>query len=177
MRMAWIMLLSVTQAGSGGRGWDWLEEWLRARLEREQVALGGETFATRVATKRRPLGRAPGRKHDPMAGNDDRDRIAAVCLADGAGAASGHTRNVDIRPGLAVGDGDQRLPDLAPVRCTGGTERQVEFPQLAIEVSMELVARTSQQRGLALIAAPTPVDGDDVACFFGDREVTDRRMQ
>src|SRR4051812_21110326 len=97
MRIAWIMLFSVTLAGSGGRGRDRLEEWARARFEREEVAFGGETIASGVPAKMC-------RSHYPVARNDDRDRIAAVGLSDRTGTAAGQPGNVEIRAGFAVRD-------------------------------------------------------------------------
>jgi hypothetical protein len=75
MRIALIMLFSVAAAGSGGRRWDRLKERLRPRLEREQPALGGEAVAAGITAQMR-------RGDDAVAGNDDRDGIAAVRLAN-----------------------------------------------------------------------------------------------
>ena len=62
MRIALIMLFSMAVAGSGGRRRDGLEEWLRARFEREQVSLGGKAVAARIAAEMRcrPSAKRPG---------------------------------------------------------------------------------------------------------------------
>src|ERR1700760_881755 len=97
MRIAWIMLFSVSRAGSGGRGRDWLQQRSRVRFKRQQPALGGKSLTTGIDAEMRGGDNA-------VAWDDDRDRIAAIGLADRSGTAACRARNVDIRSGRAIGD-------------------------------------------------------------------------
>src|SRR3954447_19517216 len=96
----------------------------------EQCALGVEPAG--VARQR-----AVGADH-AVAGDDDRDLVAAVGPADGAGDAAELARDVAVGARLAVGDPAQRVPDLELERRAVLGERQREVRALAGEVLVEL---------------------------------------
>ena len=77
MRMALIMMFSVEAGRIRRPRKGWAAQRLRARLECQQPALGGEPVAAGVAAEMR------GGDH-AVARDDDRDRVAAVGLADRA---------------------------------------------------------------------------------------------
>ena len=104
--------------------------------------------------------RAVGPDH-AVAGDDDGDRIAAVGGADDAGSLPGldvavEERRVDPRRqlavagGLPVGDLQQRSPGRLLQRRAAKVDLQVELPQLAGEVGLELVGDLGQRRLLRL---------------------------
>src|SRR5690242_18760994 len=95
-----------------------------------------------------------------MARNDDRDRVPAIGLADGARAPAGDTA------GDAVRDVAERLPDAPLVNRTGRCDRQVEIGQLTVQVGMQLIDGPTQQCSGLLPAPPTPVDGYNCPILF-----------
>jgi hypothetical protein len=148
-------------------------------FQREQVSLGSETLATGIAAEMRPRPptQAPGGRDNPVAGNDDRDGIAAVGLPDRARAAASHPCDVDVRTGFAMRDRAQRLPHALSIGSAGRGERKVKDGKLTIEIGVQLVAGTPQQGCVRLIPPPAPVDGNDAPGVLGNGEVADRRMQ
>ena len=104
-----------------------------ARLELEQRALRRE--AAGVAGQR-----AVGADH-PVAGDDDRQRVAAGRGADGAGPVGAPQRPGDrpVALRLAVGDRGDLLPDR-PLEAAAAArrQRQLELAPLAGEVLLEL---------------------------------------
>src|SRR6059058_4744298 len=82
-----------------------------------------------------------------MAGHDDGNRIARIAVSYRAGRAwpadaAGEFR---IRDGMAVGDVAKRSPDgglkCRPFSC----QRQVELPQPAIEIGLQLHNRSAER--------------------------------
>src|SRR5690606_6273877 len=131
---------------SGGRGgeqvaggflrWDRAFQLQQEMLGRQAAAEAGEG--------------AVGADH-AVAGQDDRQRVAAVGGADRAhrcGAADAQ-RKLRIADGAAIGDIPQRQPYLALERRALRRQRQLEAAALAIEVFLQLVARLAQQRMVA----------------------------
>src|SRR4051812_37440848 len=98
MRMAWVIVVSVTCGRSDQRG--------LGVFQSQQPALGGESLAAGVAAQM-----AGG--NNAVAGDDQRDRVGAVGLANRAGAAAGDGSDLLVAAGLAIGNVAQRLPDAA----------------------------------------------------------------
>ena len=65
---------------------------------------------------------------------------------------------------------------LAPVAADGAASI-LHVDMDAFFVSVELLARPSQQRGFVLVAAPAPVEGNNGAVFLRDSQVTDGGMK
>lgn len=147
-----------------------LQQRLRAQFMREQPPFGDEAIATRIAAKVRG-------GENPMARNDDGDRIVAIGLPDRSRAASGRARDVGIAARRAIRDRAKRLPDPLPIGGSGRGERQAELSQFPVEVGMELLAGSIQQRCRDLLAAPAPVDSDNGSILFRDGEIADRGME
>src|SRR6478609_333603 len=80
---------------------------------------------------------------DAVTGDHDRDRIAAAGAAGGAHGAlvAGALGDLHVAAGLAVGDvGDGAQGTAAEVLAEPPVERQLEVPQPALEVEVELAA-------------------------------------
>src|SRR5689334_17148925 len=99
--------------------------------------------------------------NDPMARDDQRDRVMAVGLANRPGASARLGRNVLVAAGLAIGDLTERFPYGQTIGCAGGCQRKIELPEFTVEIGLQLLFRLIQQRRTALVAAPTPVKRDD----------------
>ncbi len=101
------------------------------RLEREQRLLAIEPAAV--------TGQRPVRSDHAMAGNEDRDRIAAVRRADGThrGRPAHASRDLRIADRLAIGNSAERVPDARLEWRADRRERQVERNALAREVRIE----------------------------------------
>ena len=84
------------------------------------------------------------RGNNPMARDNQRDRVAAVCLTDRSGAAARLGGNIPVAAGLAIGDVAQRLPDGTPIGGSRRRQRQIKFVQLAIEIRLQLLPRAIQ---------------------------------
>jgi hypothetical protein len=71
-----------------------------------------------------------------MVGCNDRDRVAPVGSADRAyrGGMANLARDLVIAAGLAVEDGQERLPDLGLERRAGEGERDIEDLALPSEI-------------------------------------------
>ena len=94
----------------------------------------------------------PAPPHDPVAGHDNRQRVAAHGLprsAGGAGAGAGQGRQLAVGARLAAPDRATRLP--APPVITGALRRGnvVELHDLAAEVPRQPVAQVGEQVGIA----------------------------
>jgi len=98
------------------------------------------------------------RCEDAVTGDEDRNGIVAIGLADRPGAAAGHSRNVEIGLGRSVRNRAQRLPHSLLIEASGRSERQIELGQLLVEVLVQLVAGTPQQSRFALTTTPAPID-------------------
>src|SRR5690349_18555774 len=172
MRMALVILFSVAGSarrrpegqgggghGSGGPG-----------FEGEQRTLRTQPIAAGVA----PDSRA---REDPVAGNDNGDRIGADGLSYGPCAAGRDLGNIGVAAGLSIRNAAERLPYTQAIRRAGRGERQVEAGQLLVEIRMELSARLEQERGFGLVPAPPPVERDDGALLLGYGEIADGRVQ
>lgn len=110
-----------------------------ARLQLEQQALALE--AASIA------GQAPVGPDDAVAGNDDRDRIAAVGKPDRArGGGPAHTPcELAVGRRLPVWDLPQRLPDAALEGRAANHKRDVECGALAVEVLGQLPAHVRER--------------------------------
>ena len=75
-----------------------------------------------------------------VAGDDDADAVVSVRLRHGAHGfrIADCLRLLGIRAGLAVGDGDERVPDLFLERRARDDERYVEFFSPTVEIFLEL---------------------------------------
>src|SRR5690606_19857997 len=144
----------------------------------EQPALGRE--AAREAGQRSVAA------DHPMAGDDDRDRVAAVGAADrsrGPGRGE-HPRLLAVAAGLAERDPGQRRPGLALELAADCDEPKVELAAVAVEVLAHLHGRlrASVARDQPRAEPPRqPIDPAAIAQahgreqlavrIFGDREV------
>src|SRR6185437_10089344 len=127
--------------------------------------LGLDAAAAAVAAQA-TLGR-----HHAMAGNDDRQRIAATRLADVLRRGVERASELAIAAGLAVRDGRHEAPYLLLERRAGWRQRQIERAQLAAKISIELTLRLEQQRrlvGCGMLAAP--IDRGQTTVFLAERE-------
>src|SRR4051812_39960887 len=100
-----------------------------------------------------------------MAGNDDRDRVAAAGPPDRARRRSDQGGEVAVSAGLAVGDFLHGGPDSRLERRSPGCERQVEMGQMRGEIGVELARRLGEEgaavAGEAIVAGTGPADRDD----------------
>src|SRR5579872_3746672 len=104
------------------------------------------------------------RADDPVAGNDDRNRVAAVRQPDGASGARqlDPARDLAVGDGLAEADGLQLSPDAPLERSAAGRQRQVEARERAGEVGIELASRLRERLP---IRALDPIGADGRAAF------------
>ena len=103
-----------------------------------------------------------------MAGEDDRDRVAAVRRADrphGRGPAD-PVRLLAVGAGLAVGDLGERLPGCELERGAVEVEREVERRARAGEVLVELAAVASST-GASPGVSVSPRETDAVEAAVG----------
>src|SRR6516165_6232893 len=109
------------------------------RLQGEQAFL--DVKAPREA-RQLPVG-----TDHPMAGGDDRDRVSPAGGPDRTCRArpSDLGRNLPVAPRLAVGNGQQRLPNPLLERCPSEVEGEREGPPLSFEILAELVLRLDEQ--------------------------------
>jgi len=149
---------------------DGLQQRLRARFVREQPSFGDEAIAPRITAKVRG-------GENPVARNDDGDRIIAIGLTHRSRAASGRTSDVGVAARRAIRDRAQGLPDPLLISGSNRGERQVELSEFAVEVGMKLVAGPTQQPRLGLLAAPAPINSDNGPILFRDGEIADRGME
>jgi hypothetical protein len=122
-------------------------------FEVEQQALAVETAAV--------AGQGAGGADHPVAGEDDRDRVAAVGHADGparAGTAE-PGGELPVAGGVAVGDVGEQLPHL-PLEA-GAAERdgEVEDGEVAGEVGVQLLDRARERRR---VGEPVGAEADGV---------------
>src|SRR3954451_5800596 len=140
-------------------------------LEVEQVPLAVQPAAV--------AGEAAVRADDPVAGHDDRDRVAAVGGADRPRPvrAPDLPGDLAVAARLAVRDRGQRLPHAAQERRAVQREGEGELVALAREVLVELGAG----RGEGLVG-PLPVRADaerghvqaaEVGLVAGEQELAD----
>ena len=115
--------------------------------------------------------------HHAMTGNDEGHGIAAICLAYGTCTPAGLHRDLRISSSFAEWNGSQGFPNPPTIRRALRRYRQLEQAQLAVEVGMELVTGLPQEKSFLLVAAPSPIHGDDCAILLGDRDSAERRMQ
>src|SRR5690606_10130410 len=87
------------------------------------------------------------RIHDPMAWNEDRDRIRTVRQTHGARRADiAHAlRELQVRPRPPVLDLAERRPHALLERRARIRQRHIERPEPACEVGVELTASAIQQ--------------------------------
>ena len=87
-----------------------------------------------------------------MAGDDDRNRIAAIGGADRAhrGRRADLPGHIAIAAGLAIGNGQQSLPDLLLEAGAGEDIAHLESPPLTLEILAELTPGLDQHRMLRL---------------------------
>jgi hypothetical protein len=124
---------------------------------------------------------------DPVAGHDDRDRIAAIRGADRAyGFRPADTfGDIRIRRRLSVWDLLQRLEHAELELGTIELQREIEVPAFAGEVFGQLLAR---RRERLLVVDPVVVripphrafrEADECKCFVvaGKQQFADRRGQ
>src|SRR3954452_10515884 len=83
-------------------------------------------------------GALAGRAGGAVAGDDDRDRVHGVRVADGAGDAADLARELPVGDGLAVRDLDERVPHAPLELGAAGREPQVEPLAVTGEVLLEL---------------------------------------
>src|SRR3954447_20577417 len=113
----------------------------------------------------------------PMAGDDQRDRVSAIRLADGPGTSACFVGNVLIATGFSIGNVTERFPYGKAVRRSRGRERKIKSRQLTIEIGLQLLLCPVQQRRAALVAAPAPVQSDDRTIFLCHGDVANRGME
>src|SRR5579871_6873949 len=108
----------------------WLQQ--QRALEHEERLLGFRALAAAIAHQ------GAAGTHHAMAGNEDRDRIAPAGAAHVPGVAANGLGDLAIGPGLAIGDFQHGLPDLAVELAALRREGQFEMPEPAEEVAVEL---------------------------------------
>src|SRR6478735_1630664 len=132
----------------------------------EQRALGVK--AAGVARQR-----AVGADH-AVAGDDDRDLVAAVGAADRAGDAADLAREFAVGARLAVRDPAQRAPDVELERRAVFGERDVEPGPLAREVLVELAREDGEvtvvRAGIGVEAVAVRVELRQAGVVRGDVE-------
>src|SRR5690349_5088636 len=104
----------------------------QAALQHEELRLGLEAAVAAVAAEL-----AAAREH-AVAGDDDRQRIAAASAADLLGDAAGVMGDLPVAAGLAIGDALHGRPDLLLEAGALGPEREIEFAPLSREIGTEL---------------------------------------
>src|SRR3954453_872270 len=84
-----------------------------------------------------------------MAGHDDRDRVAAIGGTHRSGSVrtSDLLRDLAVAARLAVGDREQRLPDVLLEVRAAHVELEVEVHALSSEVLLELLDRACERLG------------------------------
>src|SRR5580765_265274 len=152
-------------------------------LETEQLPLPREPAAVAADL--------PARRDDPVARDDDRDRIAAERLPDGAAPARlpDPPRDLAVRDDLPRGHARRRHEDAAlEGRHAAQVDPHVERPALAGKVRPQLVDDVGRLRGGADDGgaepaepadegrlAPAEPDADDARVAGGDVQGADRR--
>src|SRR5258707_4295438 len=104
-----------------------------------------------------------------MAGNDDRERVAAVGETGGTGRArtADARRELTVGAGLRVRDGSQRPPHTALKLAPGDLQGKLELRALAGEVLLELQAWLGE--GLGGLSALRPDPGPSALALHRDR--------
>src|SRR5271165_16197 len=92
-------------------------------LQHEERLLGFRALAAAIADQ------GAAGTHHAMTGNEDRDRIAPAGAAHVSGVAAYGLGDLAIATGLAIGDLQHGLPDLAVELAALGSERQLEAPE------------------------------------------------
>ena len=139
-----------------------------AAFEREKLALGITAGAAGEAAERAAC------PDDPVARDDEGDRIGTAGAADGAGRAVKRAGEVTVAPGFAIGNDLHRRPHPAAEGRPLGREGQREFAAVAGEIFGELARGLRQHAGIwAGSAAATEVDRRDRTVLGGDRERAD----
>src|SRR5690242_10180480 len=139
----------------------------QAPLVDQQPGLGLEAALAAIAAE---LAAA---REDTVAGNDDRQRIAAAGLADLLWHAAGFLGDLAVASGLAIGDALHRLPDLMLERRALRPQRQIEVAQLAREVGADLARGFLEERRRGLAARLLPAHPDEHAVLLLDAQGTD----
>jgi len=85
-------------------------------------------------------------RNNPVAWDNQWDRVTPVGLSNGSCATADLARDIKIAARLAVRDLAQRAPDLQPVGGSGGSQRQVEFSQLPVEIRFDLLLPSIENR-------------------------------
>lgn len=118
------------------------------------------------------------RADDTVAGDEDRQRVAVVCHADGArclrAADGGGNRTVAAR--LTVGDRAQRRPHAQLERRAARIKRQVKRAPCAREVFVQLRLGRVKQRRSVPRALRAEADGRDSVRRRGERQCADGRL-
>ena len=109
-----------------------------------------------------------------MTGDDDRNGITPASGTHGARAGAKAPGDFAVGAHLAVGNPHHLPPNLFMERGALGPQGQIELCQLAVEIGIELFHRVFQQRRRLLIAAPTPIERDNLAVVFADADIANR---
>jgi hypothetical protein len=144
----------------------------------EQPSLGRETAGK--------AGEPARGSHDAVAGDDDRDRIAAAGSTDGARGAGmpDAPRDLSVAARLSKGDAREFLPDpLLKVRAARD-ETQIEAPPHTAEVLAQLLDHRSLRERITAprdcerpLQLQARLEGDDLVVVPGDAKGTDRAVE
>ena len=160
MRMALVMSFSVVAAGfrrPGGidRGAE-VTAGCRGRFQRQQRALGCEALAAGIAAD-------AGGRDDAVAGDDDRDRIGAVGLADRARDCRRPRGRSRRRSGSRRRGWPQRPPDALAIRRAGGGQRQIERRSARRRNRRAVASRARRSSGVSAWSRPQPQSRETIA--------------
>ena len=136
----------------------------------EQIALCDQPVAPGIAAQ-------PSAGYYPVAGDDYRDRILSIGLPNAARGAAGAGGNFSIGAGGTEGNQAQLAPDVAAIGSAGRGERKIEILAGAIEILMQLIARTQQHLCVRLHLNPAPIQGDNRPILLGYGQIAQRRVQ
>src|SRR3954451_19819775 len=115
---------------------------------------------------------------DPVARDDDGDRVDGVRVPDRAGDAAELARELAVGDGLAVGDLDERVPHALLELGAARRELQVELLAVAREVLVELGRHVGERAvvrpGLGVEAVSVGVQARQAALVALDEDRADR---
>src|SRR6185437_4456117 len=138
----------------------------------EELTLGVDSLAAAIAAER-----AAGRQH-AVAGNEDRQRVAAAGLAHGARSRGERPGEIAIAARLAVGDVAHELPDAQLEGRAARLQRQVERFELAGEIGVKLPLGAEQPpRRLAARSLATPIERGEVLVLLEECEAAERAFE
>ena len=110
-------------------------------------------------------------RHDPVAGDDDRQRIAAAGAADSARTRIELPGDAAVRHRFAGRDASEHRPYAPLKRCAAGCNRKIEAPPRVLEIAMQLVFDLAQQLAARFAGRP-PAPRDASPRSGGNAQVT-----